>query len=43
MQSDHFRAAQRDLPAHLEETPRIVNFSVPGTDWAELGEMKIER
>ena len=43
VQSDHFRAAQRDLPAHLEETPRIVNFSVPGTDWAELGEMKIER
>ena len=43
VQSDHFRAAQRDLPAHLEETPRIVNFSVPGTDWGELGEMKIER
>ena len=43
VQSDHFRAAQRDLPAHLEETPRIVNFSVPATDWAELGEMKIER
>ena len=37
VQSDHFRAAQQELPAYLAETPRIVNFSVPGTDWAELG------
>ena len=43
VQSDHFRAAQQQLPAHLAETPRIVNFSVPGTDWAELGEMQVER
>jgi quinol monooxygenase YgiN len=43
VQSDHFRQAQQDLPAHLAETPRIVNFSVPGTDWFELGEMSVER
>ena len=41
VQSEHFRAAQQELPAHLAETPRIVNFSVPGTDWAELGEMSV--
>jgi quinol monooxygenase YgiN len=43
VQSDHFRQAQQALPAHLAETPRIVNFSVPGTDWSELGEMSVER
>jgi quinol monooxygenase YgiN len=43
VQSDHFRAAQRDLPPHLTETPRIVNFSLPGTDWSELGELAVER
>jgi quinol monooxygenase YgiN len=39
--SDHFRAARQTLPPHLAETPRIVNFSVPGTDWSELGEMAV--
>ena len=43
VQSDHFRAAQQELPAYLAETPRIVNFSVPGTEWSELGEMAVER
>jgi quinol monooxygenase YgiN len=42
VQSDHFKAAQRELPAYLAETPRIVNFSVPGTDWSELGEMAVD-
>jgi quinol monooxygenase YgiN len=41
VQSEHFKAAQHDLPAHLAETPRIVNFSVPGTDWSELGELAV--
>lgn len=40
--SDHFRAARTELPQYLVETPRIVNFSVPGTDWSELGEMRVE-
>jgi len=43
VRSDHFQAARRDLPPHLAETPRIVNFSVPGTQWSELGEMRVER
>jgi quinol monooxygenase YgiN len=43
VRSDHFRAAQRDLPPHLAETPRVVNFSVPQDDWSELGEMRVEK
>jgi quinol monooxygenase YgiN len=41
--SAHFTEAQRTLPQHLAETPRIVNFEVPGTDWSELGELRVER
>jgi quinol monooxygenase YgiN len=41
VQSDHFRAAQQTLPPYLAKTPRIVNFSVPGDDWSELGEMAV--
>lgn len=39
--SEHFKAAQAELPAYLVETPRIVNATVPGTDWSELGEMAV--
>lgn len=41
--SEHFRAAQQELPRHLAETPRIVNATVPGTGWSELGEMAVDR
>ena len=41
--SDHFRAAQAELPRYLAATPRIVNAHVDGTDWSELGEMRVER
>jgi quinol monooxygenase YgiN len=40
--SDHFKAAQRDLPPHLAATPRIVNFEVPQDDWSELGELRVD-
>ena len=40
--SDHFHAAQRELPPYLQETPRIVNFEVPGVDWSELGELAVD-
>jgi quinol monooxygenase YgiN len=39
--SDHFKQAQAELPPYLQETPRIVNFQVPGNDWSELGEMRV--
>ena len=41
--SDHFEAAQVELPRYLAATPRIVNAQVDGTDWSELGEMRVER
>ncbi|MEU4481235.1 putative quinol monooxygenase [Micromonospora sp. NPDC023966] len=41
VQSAHFREAQRTLPPHLAETPRIVNMSVPQQDWSRLGEMAV--
>jgi quinol monooxygenase YgiN len=43
VRSDHFKAAQRELPPHLVETPRIVNFDIPQDDWSELGELRVER
>ncbi|GAA2757690.1 putative quinol monooxygenase [Actinopolymorpha rutila] len=41
VQSAHFQEARRTLPPHLAQTPRIVNFKVPGDDWSELGEMAV--
>jgi quinol monooxygenase YgiN len=41
--SDHFKQAQETLPRYLAETPRVVNVEVPGTDWSELGEMRVSR
>ncbi len=41
VQSAHFKQAQETLPPYLAETPRVVNFDVPGTDWSELGEMAV--
>ncbi len=42
VQSEHFRTAQRTLPRHLAETPRIVNATIPQDDWSLLGEMAVE-
>ncbi|MGH3412344.1 MAG: putative quinol monooxygenase [Marmoricola sp.] len=39
--SEHFRQAQQTLPRHLARTPRIVNVEVDGSDWSELGEMRV--
>ncbi|SIR73834.1 putative quinol monooxygenase [Micromonospora avicenniae] len=41
VQSAHFQTAQRTLPPHLAETPKIVNVTVPQDDWSELGEMAV--
>ena len=41
VQSEHFRTATAELPAYLVRTPRIVNVTVEGTDWSELGEMAV--
>ena len=41
VQPDHFRTARQTLPPYLARTPKIVNFSVPGEAWSELGEMAV--
>ncbi|WP_309647707.1 putative quinol monooxygenase [Nocardioides sp.] len=43
VQSDHFFAAQRELPPYLAATPRIINTTVPGDSWSELGELAVSR
>lgn len=40
--SPHFVQAQKELPPHLIETPRIVSVEVPGTGWSQLGELAID-
>ena len=40
--SDHFKAAQSELPPYLASTPKIVSQSVDQDDWNELGEMKVD-
>ncbi|WP_007025416.1 putative quinol monooxygenase [Saccharomonospora iraqiensis] len=39
--ADHFREAQRTLPPHLVETPKVINTNVDQDDWSELGEMAV--
>jgi quinol monooxygenase YgiN len=41
VQSEHFRKAQKTLPPHLAETPKIINFTIPQDDWSLLGEMAV--
>jgi quinol monooxygenase YgiN len=41
VRSDHFRAAQRSLPPHLTETPKVINVTVAQDDWSPLGEMAV--
>jgi quinol monooxygenase YgiN len=40
--SGHFKKAQEELPPYLVETPRIVNFTIPGEQWSRLGEMEVK-
>jgi quinol monooxygenase YgiN len=40
--SAHFKAAQRDLPPHLAETPKIVSQNIDQDDWSELGELAVQ-
>ncbi|WP_374999415.1 putative quinol monooxygenase [Aeromicrobium sp. CTD01-1L150] len=40
--SEHFRAAQRDLPQALVRTPAVISEQISAEGWAELGEMKVD-
>ena len=39
--SDHFYAAQKELPPHLARTPDIVSTEVDQDGWNELGELQV--
>jgi len=41
VQSDHFKEAIATMPEALAETPRIINFEIPGEDWSRMGEMEV--
>jgi quinol monooxygenase YgiN len=41
VQSDHFKAAQRDLPDALAAVPQIINIEIPGrSGWDQLAEIQ---
>ncbi len=39
--SDHFKAAQRELPPYLQSTPLVRNMQLEGDHWDELGEFPV--
>ena len=41
VKSDHFVQAMKTMRPAIVETPRIVNFVVPGEDWSRMGELEI--
>ncbi|NUR15091.1 MAG: antibiotic biosynthesis monooxygenase [Dermatophilaceae bacterium] len=43
VQSDHFKEATASLPGYLAATPQIVNTTIEGTEWSQLGEMAVDR
>jgi quinol monooxygenase YgiN len=40
--SDHFKAAQRDLPQALAHTPQVISQTVDATGWSELAEITVD-
>jgi quinol monooxygenase YgiN len=41
VRSDHFKAAQRDLPDALAAVPQIINVEIPGrSSWVQLAEIQ---
>jgi len=41
VQSDHFKKAISEMPAHLQDTPQIRNMVLEGDDWDRMGEMTV--
>lgn len=39
--SDHFKAATKDLPGYLQETPQIRNTVLEGDSWDRMSEMTV--
>ena len=40
--SAHFTAGLDAMRPLVAKTPEIVNFTVPGTSWSEMGELTVE-
>jgi quinol monooxygenase YgiN len=40
--SEHFKAAQAELPPYLAATPKIISQEVDQSKWSELGEMRVD-
>ena len=40
VQSEHFQAAMASLPDAISARPKIVNVTVPGEGWSEMGELE---
>ncbi len=40
--SDHFKAAQRDLPQALASTPKVISESISATGWSKLAEISVD-
>ena len=39
--SEHFKAAQRELPQALVATPKVISESIGATGWSELAEFPV--
>lgn len=40
--SEHFKAAQRDLPQALASTPKVISESIDATGWSKLAEISVD-
>ena len=40
--SDHFKAAQRDLPQALMSTPKVISQTIDATGWSKLAEISVD-
>lgn len=42
VQSAHFQQAMKDMLPAIEQTPKIINFEVPGEQWSTMGELEVQ-
>ncbi len=40
--SEHFKAAQRDLPQALASTPNVISETIDATGWSKLAEISVD-
>ncbi|EON33457.1 MULTISPECIES: putative quinol monooxygenase [Gordonia] len=38
----HFKQAQQELPKYLQRTPDVINTTIDGDSWSELGEFRVD-